>query len=83
MGVEARKPGRVGHHSFRDTLIDLMKQAGVPREVREEYTGHEKSDRQEHATAYEQDLTPGGLARACHGVMNFELDLPALKALLR
>lgn len=83
VGVEARKPGRVGHHSFRDTLIDLMKQAGVPREVREEYTGHEKSDRQEHANAYEQDLTPGGLARACHGVMNFGLDLPALKALLR
>ena len=60
-----------------------MKLRGVPREVREEYTGHEKSARQEHADAYEADFTPAGLAKACHPAMDFGLDLRALKALLK
>lgn len=66
MGIKARGGGRVGHHSFRDTVIGALKAAGVHREMREEYTGHELSDRQEHAHAYETEFSPRALADACH-----------------
>ena len=60
-----------------------MKMGGVPRELREEYTGHELSDRQEHAHAYELDFSPDGLAKACHPALAYGLDLKGLTALLR
>ncbi|NJB77667.1 hypothetical protein [Xanthomonas arboricola] len=53
--IKARGGGRVGHRSFRDTVIDALKAAGVHREMLEGYTGHELSDRQEQAHAYEQE----------------------------
>ncbi|CTP93399.1 integrase [Xanthomonas translucens pv. poae] len=66
LGIKARGGGRVGHHSFRDTVIGALKAAGVHREMREEYTGHELSDRQEHAHAYETEFAPRVLAETCH-----------------
>lgn len=81
--ISARGGGKVGHHSFRDTVIDIMKVAGVPRELREEYTGHERSQRPEHSDAYEIDAPPAALAKACHPSLAFGLDLAALRLLLR
>lgn len=81
--VVARGEGKVGHHSFRDTVIGKMKEGNVPRELREEYTGHQLSERQEHSHAYELDFRPVGLAKACHPSLVFGLDLDALRKLLR
>ena len=81
--VEARGYGKVGHHSFRDTVIGKMKAARVPRELREEYTGHQLSERQEHSHAYELDFSAHGLAQACHPSLVYGLDLDALRKLLR
>lgn len=83
LGIEARGQGKVGMHSFRDTAINTMKLAGVPRELREEYCGHELSQRGDHDEAYGVDLTPPALAEKCHPALDFGLDLPALRALLR
>jgi integrase len=73
LGIKARGGGRVGHHSFRDTVIGALKTAGVHREMREEYTGHELSDRQEHAHAYETEFSPRALANACHPAMSWSI----------
>lgn len=75
LGIKARGGGRVGHHSFRDTVIGALKANGVHRELREEYTGHELSDRQEHAHAYETEFAPRALAEACHPVLHWGLRL--------
>ena len=75
LGIKARGGGRVGHHSFRDTVIGALKAKGVHRELREEYTGHELSDRQEHAHAYETEVAPRALAEACHPVLHWGLRL--------
>ncbi len=74
LGIKARGGGRVGHHSFRDTVIGALKAAGVHREMREEYTGHELSDRQEHAHAYETEFSPRALAETCHPPLTWQLD---------
>lgn len=79
LGIKARGGGRVGHHSFRDTVIGALKAKGVHREMREEYTGHELSDRQEHAHAYEVEFAPKALADACHPALAWAIDV-ALKA---
>jgi integrase len=79
LGIKARGGGRVGHHSFRDTVIGALKAAGVHRELREEYTGHELSDRQEHAHAYETEFSPRALAEACHPALAWAIDV-ALRA---
>jgi len=78
LGIKARGGGRVGHHSFRDTVIGALKAAGVHREMREEYTGHELSDRQEHAHAYETEFSPRALAEACHPVLGLQLEIQRL-----
>lgn len=83
LAVVARGEGKVGHHSFRDTVIGKMKAARVPRELREEYTGHQLSERQEHSHAYELDFSAHGLAQACHPPLVYGLDLDALRKLLR
>ena len=82
LGVKARGAGRLGHHSFRDTIIMKMKKALVPREMREDYTGHEKSERHDHADAYEEDHPPAVLAEKCHPPLVWGLDFPALRAVL-
>ncbi|WP_045761248.1 site-specific integrase [Xanthomonas albilineans] len=79
LGIKARGGGRVGHHSFRDTVIGALKAAGVHREMREEYTGHELSDRQEHAHAYETEFSPRALAAACHPAMVWSVSLSSLE----
>lgn len=38
LGIKARSGGRLGHQSFRDTVIGALKAAGVHREMREQYT---------------------------------------------
>ncbi|WP_369975513.1 DUF6538 domain-containing protein [Xanthomonas bundabergensis] len=78
LGIKARGGGRVGHHSFRDTVIGALKAAGVHREMREEYTGHELSDRQEHAHAYETEFSPRMLAKACHPALVWVVDCNSL-----
>jgi integrase len=79
-GIKARGAGKVGHHSFRDTAIDAMKQAGVPENMIDEYTGHDQGD--ENADAYEQKFPPATLATHCHPALDWGLDLKALKPLL-
>lgn len=83
LGIEARGAGKVGMHSFRDTAITTMKLAGVRREAREEYCGHELSMRGDHDEAYGVDLQPPALAKLCHPALSFGLDLPALRKLLQ
>jgi len=82
LGVKARGEGRLGHHSFRDTVIGAMKAARVPREMREEYTGHELSERHDHAAAYEENFPPAELAVVCHPALSWGLNLEALRPLL-
>jgi integrase len=79
LGIKARGGGRVGHHSFRDTVIGALKAAGVHREMREEYTGHELSDRQEHAHAYETEFSPRMLAEACHPAITWMASMDLFK----
>lgn len=83
LNIEARGGGKVGHHSFRDTVIEKLKKSGVARELREEYTGHELSDRQEHSHAYDPDFTSSDLGKACHPALSWTLDLQRLRELLR
>lgn len=80
--IKPRGKGKMGMHSFRDTVINTMKLGGVRREAREEYCGHELSQRGDHDEAYGIDFTPKGLAEACHPVLAWGLDLPALRKLL-
>jgi hypothetical protein len=75
LGIKARRSSSVGHHSFRDTVIGTLKAAGVHREMREEYTRHELSDRQEHAHAYETEFSPKALAEACHPALAWTIDV--------
>lgn len=80
-GIKARGEATVGHHSFRDTVIDKMKQSGVTEEMRHEYTGH-KNGGSENADAYEHAFSPERLAEICHPALDWRLDLEALKPLL-
>ena len=80
-GIKARGDGTFGHHSFRDTVIDKMKHAGVPEEVRDEYTGHANGDG-ENAAAYESNFSPAALAKLCHPALCWGLALDALKPLV-
>lgn len=82
VGVKARGAGKMGLHSFRDTVITTMKMAGVRRELREEYCGHELSSRGDHDEAYGVDFLPQNLAKHCHPALSFGLDLAALRELL-
>lgn len=71
LGIKARGGGRVGHHSFRNLVTGALKSADARREMHEEYTGHELSDRQEHAHTYETEFSPRALADACHPAMTW------------
>lgn len=82
LGIGARGHGKLGLHSFRDTVITTMKERGVRRELREEYCGHELSSRGDHDEAYGEDFLPHNLAALCHPALSFGLDLPRLRALL-
>lgn len=82
LGISARGHGKVGLHSFRDTVITTMKERGVRRELREEYCGHELSSRGDHDEAYGEDFLPHNLARLCHPALSFDLDLDALRKIL-
>lgn len=79
-------PGKRGFHSLRKTVIQSLQGAGVPSELRAQVVGHELDD--EHHATYSREFTaheklhgPGkntpGLA-----VLDFGLNLPALRALL-
>lgn len=81
IGIQARGEGSVGHHSFRDTVINTMKQSGVPKDYRTEYTGHD-NDGGETAVAYEQKYSPAMLAETVHPVLNWPLDSDGLRRLL-
>lgn len=81
IGVEARGDAKVGHHSFRDTVINAMKEGGVPKDYRTEYTGHE-NEAGENVDAYEQKYSPAKLAEKVHPVLNWQLDIEGLKPLL-
>ena len=82
-GVKARGTGTVGVHSFRDTVLNKLKAGGVVREVREEYTGHAVANKPEYASAYEDPFSTISLAKTCHPVLSFGLDLEGLRKLLR
>lgn len=82
LGIAARGHGKLGLHSFRDTAITTMKVAGVRRELREEYCGHELSSRGDHDEAYGEDFLPHNLAKLCHPALSFGVDLAGLRELL-
>lgn len=70
LGIVASDEHRVGFHSFRKTVIQTAKAKKVPREAREEYTGHEKAQRNVADEVYNVEYTPAVLA---------ELLFPALR----
>jgi len=82
-GVKARGTGTVGVHSFRDTVLNKLKAGGVVREVREEYTGHATTGKPEYASAYEDPFSTISLAKTCHPVLSFGLNIDELGKLLR
>src|SRR3546814_598059 len=81
--VKARGTGSVGVHGFRDTVLNKLKAGGVVREVREEYTGHAIANKPEYASAYEDPFSTISLAKACHPVLSFGLNINELRELLR
>lgn len=81
--VKARGTGTVGVHSFRDTVLNKLKAGGVVKEVREEYTGHASANKPEYASAYEDPFSTISLAKTCHPVLAFGLNIDELRKLLR
>lgn len=82
LAIRARGHGKIGMHSFRDTVINTMKLAGVREEFRREYCGHEQNETDDHHDAYGIDLAPWALAAMCHPSLAFGLDLNGLRPLL-
>jgi integrase len=83
LGITARGSGIVGLHSFRDTVVNTLTLAGVHKEVRKQYVGHEVGEQDDHQVSYGIDLLPAGLAKHCHPPLSFGIDLEALRMLLR
>lgn len=81
--IKARGTGTVGVHSFRDTVLNKLKAGGVVKEVREEYTGHASANKPEYASAYEDPFSTISLAKTCHPVLAFGLNIDELRKLLR
>ncbi|WP_374011850.1 DUF6538 domain-containing protein [Pseudoxanthomonas koreensis] len=84
------RTGLMGLHSFRDTAIGALKMAKVGQAWREEYVGHDKSERKSvkdtpHGTAYDVE-TLAALAEICHPPLNWAdrgvIDIAALRPLL-
>ena len=87
--IEPRS-GMFGLHSFRDTAIGALKTAKVGQAWREEYVGHDKTERKSakdtpHGTAYDTE-TLAALAEVCHPPLNWAekgvIDIAALRPLL-
>ncbi|MBS1840648.1 MAG: site-specific integrase [Acidobacteria bacterium] len=79
--ISARGKGRMGHHSFRDTVIQQLDDAEVPQPLFDYYTGH--GDNSVVRAAYQREKTPGRLAKWCHPHLSFGLDISGLRKLLR
>lgn len=84
------RTGLMGLHSFRDTAIGALKVAKVGQAWREEYVGHDKTERKSakdtpHGTAYDVE-TLAALAEVCHPPLNWAekgvIDIVALRPLL-
>ena len=84
------RSGLMGLHSFRDTAIGALKVAKVGQAWREEYVGHDKTERKSakdtpHGTAYDTE-TLAALAEICHPPLNWAdkgvIDIAALRPLL-
>jgi integrase len=84
------RSGLLGLHSFRDTAIGALKVAKVGQAWREEYVGHDKTERKSakdtpHGTAYDTE-TLAALAEVCHPPLNWAdkgvIDIAALRHLL-
>ena len=84
------RTGMLGLHSFRDTTIGALKAAKVGQSWREEYVGHDKTERKSvkdtpHGTAYDVE-TLAALAEVCHPPLNWAdkgvIDITALRPLL-
>ncbi len=88
-GIKPRM-GRMGLHSFRDTVIAQMTRQGVTQGWRERYVGHEQSEKPStldtaHNLNYGQNAY-GQLATQCHPALSWEqqgvLKISALKIML-
>lgn len=84
------RTGLMGLHSFRDTAIGALKAVKVGQAWREEYVGHDKTERKSvkdtpHGTAYDVE-TLAALADVCHPPLNWAekgvIDIAALRPLL-
>ncbi|WP_447896438.1 DUF6538 domain-containing protein [Stenotrophomonas acidaminiphila] len=83
------RAGKMGLHSFRDTVINQMKRSGVSQDWREQYVGHEQSENStldtSHAISYSVE-TPHVVAEKCHPSLCWSahdvVDVAALKPLL-
>jgi len=88
-GIKPRM-GRMGLHSFRDTVIAHMTRQGVSQGWRERYVGHEQSEKPStldtaHSLNYGQSAYEQ-LAKQCHPALSWEhhgvLNVSGLKNLL-
>jgi integrase len=64
----APRVGKVGFHSLRKTVVQLMQSAGVPSEYRAQYVGHELGD--EHHAAYSRRYSMSELAAKVHPALH-------------
>jgi len=52
-GKAGRTVNSLSFHSFRHTLTSIMANAGVPVEVRQQFTGHASAEMNQHYTHHE------------------------------
>ncbi|WP_320552066.1 DUF6538 domain-containing protein [Luteibacter sahnii] len=64
----APRVGKVGFHSLRKTVVQMMQSAGVPSEYRAQYVGHELGD--EHHAAYSRRYSMSELAAKVHPALH-------------
>ena len=79
-GTTCPPPGRLGFHSLRKTVTQMLQNAGVSAEVRAALLGHELDD--EHHAAYSRGATIAEQYDALKKGMRYGLALDRLRALL-
>ena len=79
-GTTCPPPGRLGFHSLRKTVTQMLQNAGVSAEVRAALLGHELDD--EHHAAYSRGATVAEQYDALKKGMRYGLNLAHIRQLL-
>lgn len=79
-GMTCPPPGRLGFHSLRKTVTQMLQNAGVTAEVRAAIVGHELDD--EHHAAYSTRSPMQAAAEALKNGLHYGLNLAHIRPLL-